>query len=79
MLIVLQKNLKATSCPNTLRWFDLIQHVVVEANGLTTDFPLIEINLDDVPEPAAPVVAVSIYPKKKKKRAFIYIFFIEEG
>ncbi|KAG1471868.1 hypothetical protein G6F56_001873 [Rhizopus delemar] len=61
------KNLKATSCPNTLRWFDLIQHVVVEANGLTTDFPLIEINLDDVPEPAAPVVAKKDDKKDKKK------------
>jgi aminoacyl tRNA synthase complex-interacting multifunctional protein 1 len=39
-----------------LRWFDLVQNTVVKANGLTEEFPLLEINLDDVPEPAAPVV-----------------------
>ncbi|GAN00793.1 tRNA binding domain containing protein [Mucor ambiguus] len=51
------KSIKVTSAPNTLRWFDLIQNTVVKANSLTQDFPLVEINLDDVPEPAAPVVA----------------------
>ncbi|CAO0802787.1 unnamed protein product [Mucor circinelloides] len=51
------KNIKVTSAPNTLRWFDLIQNTVVKANNLTQEFPLVEINLDDVPEPAAPVVA----------------------
>ncbi|KAK4516716.1 Rho-type GTPase activating protein Rga1 [Mucor velutinosus] len=51
------KSIKVTSAPNTLRWFDLIQNTVVKANNLTQDFPLVEINLDDVPEPAAPVVA----------------------
>ncbi|KAI9362155.1 hypothetical protein BD770DRAFT_434116 [Pilaira anomala] len=50
------KSIKVTSAPNTLRWFDLIQNTVVKANNLTQDFPLVEINLDDVPEPAAPVV-----------------------
>ncbi|CAO3619754.1 unnamed protein product [Mucor hiemalis] len=50
------KNIKVNSAPNTLRWFDLIQNTVVKANNLTEDFPLVEINLDDVPEPAAPVV-----------------------
>ncbi|KAI9487671.1 MAG: hypothetical protein EXX96DRAFT_475650 [Benjaminiella poitrasii] len=51
------KNIKVNSAPNTLRWFDLIQNVVIKANNLTEDFPLVEINLDDVPEPAAPVAA----------------------
>lgn len=55
----LQKSIKPTSAPNTLRWFDLVQNVVIKANGLAEDFPLVEINLDDVPEPAAPVIAVS--------------------
>ncbi|CEG66855.1 hypothetical protein RMATCC62417_03362 [Rhizopus microsporus] len=54
------KNFKATTCPNTLRWFDLIQHMVIKANNLTEDFPLFEVNLDDVPEPAAPVVASNV-------------------
>ncbi|KAG2197922.1 hypothetical protein INT46_001679 [Mucor plumbeus] len=51
------KSIKVTSAPNTLRWFDLIQNTVIKANNLTEDFPLVEINLDDVPEPAAPIIA----------------------
>ncbi|KAI8644740.1 hypothetical protein BD408DRAFT_111202 [Parasitella parasitica] len=51
------KNIKATSAPNTLRWFDLIQNTVIKANDLTEDFPLVDINLDNVPEPAAPIIA----------------------
>ncbi|CEI92034.1 hypothetical protein RMCBS344292_06308 [Rhizopus microsporus] len=61
------KNFKATTCPNTLRWFDLIQHMVIKANNLTEDFPLFEVNLDDVPEPAAPVVAKKDDKKQEKK------------
>jgi aminoacyl tRNA synthase complex-interacting multifunctional protein 1 len=49
--------LKVTTCPNVLRWFDLVQNVVVKNNGLTEDFPLFEINLDDVPEPVYAVVS----------------------
>ncbi|KAI8971588.1 hypothetical protein BDF20DRAFT_885197 [Mycotypha africana] len=48
------KSIKVNSAPNTLRWFDLIQNVVIKANNLTEEFPLFEINLDDVPEPVAP-------------------------
>ncbi|RCH83205.1 Aminoacyl tRNA synthase complex-interacting multifunctional protein 1 [Rhizopus azygosporus] len=62
------KNFKATTCPNTLRWFDLIQHMVIKANNLTEDFPLFEVNLDDVPEPAAPVVAKKDDKKKDDKK-----------
>ncbi|KAL9559042.1 hypothetical protein MBANPS3_000605 [Mucor bainieri] len=61
------KSIKVTSAPNTLRWFDLIQNTVVKANNLTQDFPLVEINLDDVPEPAAPVVAKKGDKKGDKK------------
>ncbi|KAI8090101.1 uncharacterized protein B0P05DRAFT_529332 [Gilbertella persicaria] len=62
LLYAHHKNIKVQSAPNTLRWFDLIQNTVIKTNELTQDFPLVEINLDDVPEPAAPVVA-----KKEKK------------
>lgn len=70
-----------------MRWFDLIQNTVVKANNLTEDFPLVEINLDDVPEPAAPVVVVSRGGggerererdlSKTKRYAFLKI--VEEG
>ncbi|KAI7907488.1 uncharacterized protein BX663DRAFT_528330 [Cokeromyces recurvatus] len=56
LLYAHSKNIKVNSAPNTLRWFDLIQNIVIKANNLTEDFPLVEINLDNVPEPAAPVV-----------------------
>ncbi|KAG1446655.1 hypothetical protein G6F55_011451 [Rhizopus delemar] len=57
------KNLKATTCPNVLRWFDLVQHMVIKANDLTEEFPLFEVNLDDVPEP----VVVKEEKKSDKK------------
>ncbi|KAI9257689.1 hypothetical protein BY458DRAFT_479523 [Sporodiniella umbellata] len=53
------KNFKATQCPNTMRWFDLIQHEVIEVHGLTAEFPKVEFKLDDVPEPAMPVAAAA--------------------
>ncbi|KAL0074106.1 hypothetical protein F4703DRAFT_1894057 [Phycomyces blakesleeanus] len=58
------KEIKVTTMPNVLRWFDLIQNVAVKNNNIK-DFDLIEINLKDVPEPvfAAPVA------KKDKKAA----------
>ncbi|GAA5804850.1 hypothetical protein EDC94DRAFT_695070 [Helicostylum pulchrum] len=62
------KNIKVTSAPNTLRWFDLIQNTVVKSNNLTGDFPLVEINLDDVPEPAAPIIAKKADKKGGEKK-----------
>lgn len=60
-----------------MRWFDLIQHMVIKANNLTEDFPLFEVNLDDVPEPAAPVVAVSC---DNCVRAMLFMILpVEEG
>ncbi|KAI8889086.1 nucleic acid-binding protein [Backusella circina FSU 941] len=47
------KNMKSANCPNVLRWFDLVQNNVVKANELTEDFPVFEINLDDVAAAAA--------------------------
>lgn len=47
--------MKVTSVPNVLRWFALIQELVIKKNDLANEFPLVAINLDDVPEPAAPV------------------------
>ncbi|KAG2235783.1 hypothetical protein BDF21DRAFT_358544 [Thamnidium elegans] len=67
LLFAHSKNIKVTSAPNTLRWFDLIQNTVVKSNNLTEDFPLVEINLDDVPEPAAPIVAKKADKKGEKK------------
>ncbi|KAI8143866.1 hypothetical protein BJV82DRAFT_609698 [Fennellomyces sp. T-0311] len=55
------KNLRVTTTPNVLRWFDLIQNIVVIKNNLTKDFAPLEINLNDVPEPAVAA------PKDKKK------------
>ncbi|KAI7859200.1 hypothetical protein BDC45DRAFT_497121 [Circinella umbellata] len=55
----ISKNLRVKSTPNVLRWFDLIQNIVVIKNDLVKNFALLEINLDDVPEPEA--------PKKEKK------------
>lgn len=51
--------------------------MVIKANNLTEDFPLFEVNLDDVPEPAAPVVAVSC---DNCVRAMLFIVLpVEEG
>ncbi|CEP17455.1 hypothetical protein [Parasitella parasitica] len=63
LLFAHSKNIKVTTAPNTLRWFDLIQNTVIKANNLTQEFPLVEINLDDVPEPAAPIVAKKVDKK----------------
>lgn len=40
-----------------MRWFDLVQNVAVKKADLTKELPLLEVDLDDVPEPvvAAPV------------------------
>ncbi|CAO3641235.1 unnamed protein product [Cunninghamella blakesleeana] len=46
------KNMKVASVPNVLRWFDLIQNTVIDANSLVEEFPLFSVKLDDVPEPA---------------------------
>ncbi|KAI8339928.1 hypothetical protein BC941DRAFT_493587 [Chlamydoabsidia padenii] len=48
------RNMKVASMPNVMRWFDLIQELVIKKNNLVTEFPLVSINLDDVPEPVAP-------------------------
>jgi aminoacyl tRNA synthase complex-interacting multifunctional protein 1 len=53
--------MKAANCPNVLRWFDLVQNNVVKANELTNDFPIFEINLDDVAAAAAAVPGVSFH------------------
>ncbi|KAI8065603.1 hypothetical protein BC940DRAFT_240967 [Gongronella butleri] len=46
------RNMNVDSVPNVMRWFDLIQQLVVVKGGLESDFALFSINLDDVPEPA---------------------------
>ncbi|KAI8342493.1 hypothetical protein BC941DRAFT_459170 [Chlamydoabsidia padenii] len=48
------KNMKVTTVPNVMRWFDLVQELVIRKNDLVNEFPLVTLNLDDVPEPAAP-------------------------
>ncbi|KAF7732097.1 hypothetical protein EC973_006352 [Apophysomyces ossiformis] len=58
------KNIRVEKTPNLLRWFDLIQHMAVKKNDLANDFGVLEINLNDVPEPA--VAAPSGKEDKKK-------------
>jgi hypothetical protein len=47
--------MKVASMANVMRWFDLTQELIVKKNGLTDVLALVPLNLDDVPEPAAPV------------------------
>ncbi|KAG0170011.1 hypothetical protein DFQ30_002999 [Apophysomyces sp. BC1015] len=61
------KNIRVEKVPNVLRWFDLVQHMVVKKNDLANDFALVEINLNDVPEPV--VVAPAAKKDDKKKAA----------
>lgn len=56
------KHVKVTNVPNVLRWLDLIQNIVVVKNNLVAEFPLVPVNLDDVPEP---VIAAAGKDKKK--------------
>ncbi|KAI8393803.1 uncharacterized protein BYT42DRAFT_640927 [Radiomyces spectabilis] len=60
------KNMKVTACPNVMRWFDLIQNLVVREHKLTEDFSIVEMNLDDVPEP---VIAAPAKKDDKKRGA----------
>ncbi|KAI9493498.1 hypothetical protein BDB00DRAFT_823316 [Zychaea mexicana] len=62
------KNLRVTTTPNVLRWFDLIQNVVIVKNNLVNDFAPLEVNLDDVPEPAAPKADKKKGDKKGDKK-----------
>ncbi|CDH50904.1 aminoacyl trna synthase complex-interactingmultifunctional protein 1 [Lichtheimia corymbifera JMRC:FSU:9682] len=61
------KNVKVTNAPNVLRWFDLIQNIVVAKNNLVAEFPLVAINLDDVPEPVIAAADKKKGDKEAKK------------
>ncbi|CAO3648111.1 unnamed protein product [Cunninghamella echinulata] len=63
------KNMKVASVPNVLRWFDLIQNTIIQANGLVNEFPLFSVNLDDVPEPVAIKKDDKKGDKKEEKKA----------
>lgn len=58
-MLLHQKHVKVTNVPNVLRWLDLIQNIVVVKNNLVAEFPLVPVNLDDVPEPVIAAAGVS--------------------
>ncbi|KAI8081576.1 uncharacterized protein BX664DRAFT_285692 [Halteromyces radiatus] len=63
------RNMKVASVPNVMRWFDLVQHLIIENNSnLAEVFPLVSIDLNDVPEPAPPKKDDKKGDKKDEKK-----------
>ncbi|KAG2176269.1 hypothetical protein INT43_005503 [Umbelopsis isabellina] len=64
------EKIAVTTYPNVLRWIDLIQNIVVKGNATAEkEFPLIALDLENVPEPVITVALTIIVLQKKDKKS----------